>query len=246
MDDFYAQLRARQDRRRLPGDSPHAPSQSPAFVGQVFASRAVPATAGCFYSVHPVSILGTEGESNPGSLTVDANSSVLVYVMGGRPPVAGDALICRFIGNRWVADPLVQNGGGIVIAGCSCNSLPHLLHMSSSNPSSNNGMFQNCALQYGATPSQYAGLPIGAQSFLSTTSFTDQFNNSFRYYFYCQRNQFFLTRVYVNSIFGSPYEDTVRYTWTTGTSGNSCSPFLLSNGRIYAGGDTSCVVTISA
>ena len=245
MDDIYARLRSRQERRRGPGDSPRAPSQSPAFVGQVFAARAVPASTGCFYSVHPVTVLGAEGESNPGSLSADATSSVLVYVMGGRPPVAGDYLICRFVGNRWVADPFAQVGGGIVIAGCACTAIPNVLHMSSSNPSSNNGIFQNCTLQYGATPSQYTGLPIGAQGYLSTGSFLDQFNNSFRYYFYCQRNQFFLTRVYVTSIFGSPYEDTVRYTWTTGTSGNTCSPFSLTNGRIYAGGDASCVVTIS-
>jgi hypothetical protein len=246
MDDSYARLRARQDRRLRAWDTPRSPSQSPAFVGQVFASRTVPATTGCFYSVHPVTVLGTEGESNPGSLTVDTTSTVLVYVMGGRPPVAGDTLVCRFLGNRWVADPLAQNGAGVVIAGCACTAIPNSLSMSSSDPSSNNGMFQNCTLQYGATPSQYAGLTIGAQSYLSTASFTDQFNNSFRYYFYCQGNQFFLTRVYVNSIFGSPFEDTVRYTWTTGSSGNSCSPFLLCNGQIYAGGDATCTVTISA
>ena len=243
MDDIYARLRSRQDRRRGPGDSPLAPSQSPAFAAQVFAGRAVPATTGCFYSVHPVTVLGAEGESNPGSLAVDTTSSVLVYVMGGRPPLAGDNLICRFLGNRWVADPIVQNGGGIVIAGCACAEIPNLLHMTSSSPSSNNGMFQNCTLEYGATPSRYTGIPIGAQGYLSTGSFTDQFSDTFRYYFYCQRNQFFLTRVYVNSIFGSPFEDSVRYTWTLGY-GNTCAPFLLSNGRIYAGGDASCVVTI--
>src|SRR4051794_33407826 len=132
-DDSYARLRARRDRPSGPRDSPGAPSQSPALVGQVFASRAVPTTTGCFYSVYPVSVLGTEGESNPGSLTVDTNASVLVYVTGGRPPVAGDALICRFIGHRWVADPLVRSGSGIVIAGCACASIPNVLHMSSSN-----------------------------------------------------------------------------------------------------------------
>ena len=137
-----------------------------------------------------------------------------------------------------------NGGGGTMIAGCNC-SIPSQLQMTSSNPSSNNHMFQDATLIYQQTPMEYCGLPMGTYSYLSTQSFTDQFNSTFRYYFYCQRQQFFLTRVYVNSIFGSPYEDTIRYTWTAGTTGNTTSPFDLANGRIYAGGDTNCVVTIT-
>ena len=246
MDDAYDRLRARQGASHLVADIARAPSQSPAFVGSVFASQAVPTATGCYYSVHPVLVLGVEGETNPGSLTVDTSTTVLVYVAGGRPPVSGDSLICRFIGHRWVAERLLPGSGGVAVAGCFCTSIPATLRMSSSRPTSNGGMFQNCTLQYGATPASYNGLAIGAQSYLSTASFADQFGNKFQYYFYCQRNQFFLSRVYVNSVFGSPFQDSVRYLWTMTSAGNTCSPFLLGNGQIYSGGDASCIVTISA
>ncbi len=106
-------------------------------------------------------------------------------------------------------------------------------------------MFQNCTLTFGATPSSYSALELGTQCYLSTTSFVDQRGDSFRYYFYCQNTQYLLTRVYVTSTLGSPYKDFVRYSWAMTASGNSCIPFLLSNGQIYSGGDASCVVTIS-
>jgi hypothetical protein len=46
-------------------------------------------------------------------------------------------------------------------------------------------------------------------------------------------------------VYGSPYRDTIRYRWLAGYAGNTCSPFLLSNGQIFSGGDASGVVTIS-
>jgi hypothetical protein len=214
------------------------------FLGQVYGNPTVPSTTGCFFSVHPVDASGTPTEGVGGSLS-DEPGTVLVYVPGGRPPVAGDYLICHLVRqaygsppvNYWCSEP-ISNGGGIVVAGCACTSLPSTLTMTSSDHTGNNGMFQDSTLVYGPTPSAYAGLPMGAYSYLSPGSYTDQFSNNFRYYFYCQRSQFFLTRVYVTSIFGSPYEDSIRYTWTVGTSGNTCgtNSLSLTNGRVYAGG----------
>lgn len=229
-------------------------------IGQVFAERSVPTNTGPFFAIHPVTFSGSPAEGAPLTLTPDTSVTLYVYVVGGRVPVAGDNLICHGLKSYrgggypdlslkpqfiWIAEPLVQNGGGILIAGCACTSIPGTLTMTSSAPTSNNGIFQNATLVYQATPPAYTGIPIGSSGYLSTASYTDQFGDTFRYYFYCQRNQFFLTRVYEHSIFGSPYEDSVRYTWTLGY-GNTCAPFWLSNGRVYAGGDASCVVTISA
>ena len=79
-------------------------STPPAFVGRVFAKGAIPTTTKVFFAVNPVAILGTEAESKPGVLTVDSSTTVLVYVLGTKAPVAGDHLICRFVGYRWVAE----------------------------------------------------------------------------------------------------------------------------------------------
>ena len=89
-------------------------------------------------------------------------------------------------------------------------------------------------------------MQLGASSYLSTRTFTDNAtNDQFWYYFTCYFNYYILTRVYVTSAYGSPYRDQIRYRWLVGLSGNTCSPFLLSKGAVYAGGDSSCVVTLT-
>lgn len=229
-----------------PGGGPRPSPQSPAFVGKVYARVAAPTSTGTYFAVHPATVLGAEDESGPGSMSVDLSSTVLVCVMGGRVPVVGDSLICRFAGDRWVAESLFKAGGGaITIPSCYCNAIPPTLTMSSSDPTSNGGMFQNCTLQFGATPPEYNALSLGSQCFLSTTSFLDPNGESFRYYFGCVYASFNLSRVYAQSSLGSPYQDLVRYTWSLGFAGNTCTPFLLSNGRIYSGGDSRCIVTLS-
>jgi hypothetical protein len=219
----------------------------PAFVGQVFADPTVPTTTGRFFSVRPVAVLGAEAEGQQGSLVAAGASGVLVYVIGSRAPVAGDYLVCRFVPDRWVSQTSpAASAAPVSLPGCTCTSLPATLHMISANPSCAAGMFQSCTLAYGPTPSAYAALNLGSQCFLSTASFPDQGGQSFRYYFSCQLSQFTLSRVYAQSIYGSPYMDIVRYSWSLNAPGNTCSPLLLSNGHVYIGGDTSCSVTISA
>jgi hypothetical protein len=141
----------------------------------------------------------------------------------------------------------------VTIAGCLCQAIPPVLRMMPTDPTLNGGMFQPCTLAYGTTPPEYARLALGAQCFLSTTSFTDQIGESFRYYFACThavlingtQDNFTLTRVYAHSIFGNPYRDTTRYTWPLTLSGNTCSPFLLTKGQIYQGGDTRSQIVVS-
>jgi hypothetical protein len=230
-------------RRRAPGPL----ARSPAFVGRVFANPSVPTSTGRFFAVHSVAVLGAEGEGQPGSLSDDAGTTANVFVVGSRVPAAGDDLVCRLVGDRWVAESAPALGAaGITLPGCSCTVIPLMLRMTSLNPSCNGGMFQPCTLAYGATPTQYGALALGAECFLSTASFVDENGDSFRYYFACERTQFTLSRVYANSLFGSPFLDPVRYTWPLGAPGNTCDPFLLAGGQIYPGGDPSCSVTISA
>ncbi|HSQ57467.1 MAG TPA: hypothetical protein VLM40_17225, partial [Gemmata sp.] len=82
----------------------------PAMVGQVFADPKVPTTTNVYFSVHPVEVYGNEAEGGAGSLTVDGTRSLLVYVVGAVTPVAGDILVCRFVGNRWVASRSKDSG----------------------------------------------------------------------------------------------------------------------------------------
>jgi hypothetical protein len=237
-------LRDRTDRR----DGSRPVANGPAFVGCVFANPAVPTSTGKYFSVHPVTILGTEGESNPGALSVDTTRTALVYVIGSKAPVAGDYLVCRFVGSRWIAERMAKPQAQLItIPGCPCTTIPPVLQMTSSNTTANNGLFQSTSLVYGPTPPEFTPLGLGASCFLSPSYFTDNSTGDhFRYYFGCFSGFYIITRVFQVSILGSPYKDTIRYKWFVGFPGNTCSPFLLSNGQIYVGGDPSSVVTISS
>jgi hypothetical protein len=252
MPDDDARLRTRLDAAR--GRLALAPGRgAPALVGRVYAHPTVPATTGVYFSVHPVAVAGAEAEGGPGVLTADAATSFLAYVPGGRVPVAGDDLVCRFIGHRWVADPI----GGAGITACTCTSLPASLTLTVAPHGSTVGdltyMFHSDSLVYQPWPTAYVGLPgyvAGGSAFLCQGTWTDQFSNQFRYYFYCTttggNTRFFLTRLYVNSIFGSPFEDTTRYTWTLGLLGCTCGPpFRLPAGVMYAGGDPAIILSVA-
>lgn len=132
-----------------------------------------------------------------------------------------------------------------MIPGCPCSSSPINLTLTSSKPSSNNGIFQNASIHYGPTPSSVLAVVFTSNSYLSTTLFFDTILASYFYYFLtCSINKYLLTRVYPSSPFGSPFRDSVRYSWTPGFPGNTCSPFSMTNGQIFSGGDASCIVTV--
>jgi hypothetical protein len=220
----------------------------PALVGRVFGNPSVPTTPGTFFSVHPVDVSGAEAESGTGVLSADTSRSFLVYVVGSQAPAAGDNLVCRFVGHRWVAERMKGGGHGpvVTIPGCPCQAIPTTLTMTSSAPLSNNQILQSATLQWGPTPPGLSPLGIGSSSFLSTTTFTDiTTGDQFWYNLYCSLGYYVVTRVYAVSQYGSPYRDVVRYKWLIGFGGNTCQPFMLINGQIFPGGDPTCVVTIT-
>ena len=246
----FRQLRRRQtdlaaqiDRQPGPPD-PGTTAQ----VVQVYNGGAMPATAPGQYDCHPVTVTGAETEGGAVTATADSGRSLVVIVLNTVPAV-GDYLVARLIGGRWVAR---KGGGGYVgppmvhIDGCPCSESCVTLYMVSSNPNSNNHILQSATLVYGPTPAGLLPLAIAASSYLSTTSFTDfSTGDQFYYYLSCYIGYYVLSRVYITSLYGSPYRDATRYRWPIGYLGNSCVPFALMNGTVFSGGDPSCVVTIS-
>jgi len=205
---------------------------------------------GGFLMVQPTSILGPEVEGGPGQFMSSSQSTVPVYLVGPHVALTGDYLVCKFVDNRWVAErSMVSHSSGVTttVPNCICSQIPTTLSMISSDPNCNFGMFQSCSIVYGPTPSGYANLQIGVNSFLSVESFPDAVANGaeFRYLFSCYLNQFNLSRVYLESPYGSPYRDGLLYSWLISGYGNSCDPFALDYGSAYPGSDASCFVTIS-
>jgi hypothetical protein len=130
-------------------------SSFPVFVGRVFGNPTVPTKTGTYVSVHPVDVGGAEIEASPGSLTVDATRSLLVYVIGSRPVIAGDDLVCRFEGNRWVAVSGTPSAGSIPCSGGL--TFPSILYLTSSK---------------GTIPLTWVTLQAGGTAWVGCQSFT--------------------------------------------------------------------------
>jgi hypothetical protein len=222
----------------------------PAFVGQV-TSLSTSIGVGKFFLAQPIFVLGQESEGASGDFNPVGTSTVAVYLLGPGLPVTGDYLVCKFVDNRWVAERSTSSGGtgGTgTLPDCFCTPIPATLTMTSADPECNFQMFQSCTIQYAPTPAGFAALNLGANTFISTASFPDPIAGGalFFYLLFCQGNQFSLTRLYLESPYGSPFRDGVLYTWLVGGSGNTCSPFHLDAGTAFPGSDASCFVTIDA
>ena len=135
--------------------------------------------------------------------------------------------------------------GGVGLPGCFC-LVPPSLSMTSGDPSCNYGMFQSCSITYGPPNGSMRMLGFQSNVFTSEAMFYDRISqSSFFYYFSCQYNEFFLTRIYPTSPFGSPYRDGILYHWILGGYANTCVPFSLLAGQAYPGSDASCSVQIT-
>ena len=245
--DDFARLRNSNQIRTSQGPSRDSASL-PSFVGQVVSSGSSIAV-GHFLIVSPTSVLGVETEGGAGNLVIAGKSLIPVYLLGPGLPSMGDNLICRFVDHRWVTERTGGSGqgpgtGNIPYPGCAC-SVPPTLTMTSANSTCNFNMFQSCTIAYGPPPPGFSNMALGPKVWMSTKSFLDPIANSlFYYYLGCNYNQFYLTRLYATSPYGSPYRDATLYTWLVGSYGNTCVPFKLDNGSPFQGSDISCFVTI--
>ncbi|WZO98170.1 hypothetical protein EP7_005226 [Isosphaeraceae bacterium EP7] len=251
VDDDRRRFLAGIDARAAQASRFLSPSSSgqPSFVGRVVGKPTVPTSIGCYFSVNPVSVKGQEVESGTASLSVDSSTTVLVYVCGRTAPILGDDLICRFIGNRWVAEKTSGqpiSGAPIKIVGCPCLTTPAVLQMVSNHPSAQNGMFQSTPLVYGPTPPVFQSLQIPDSIHLSPGTFTDAITgDAFRYYLACEPGAYLLRRLFPTTTYVSPYQDDIRYRWSLSAAGNVCSPMMLLNGRVYDGGDPTSSVVVT-
>jgi hypothetical protein len=154
-----------------------------------------------------------------------------------------DGWICFFLR---MGEPPTGCVDCVSVPDCPCMDTPRVLAMTSSHPSTNDGMFQNAVLSYVTLPSSLNELSLPSQGHISDSQYLDQRTGDlFWYYFSCDHGSYTISRLYEVSVSGSPYRDIVRYRWLNGQVGNTCHPFELTNGIIFAGGDATCVVTIT-
>ena len=212
---------------------------APALLGQVITASTTP---GKFLKFHPVGVTGTAVEGGSPGFAIRSPTRLALF-LGPGTALAGDYLVVKFVGYRWVCEKATGSGSGYSLPGCPC-PVPGSLTMSVVRPDANFGMFQNATLGYGACPVTFS--PPFPNGIYSSLSFVDGVTlDTFAYRFFCSGGYFCLSRVFQNSLYGSPFADAVLYRWLVPTAGNSCSPFSLTNGRVYSGGDPVSVVSIS-
>lgn len=216
-------------------------------IGQVYDGGAMPTTVPRVYLTRPVSITSSEAEGTVIASSVDATKSVPVICLGPKVPNAGTCLIAYEIGGKWVSGTVNRAGGStIAISGCNCAETPAVIVMTSADETCNFGILKSCVIAYGPTPAVFAPLSLGANCFLSTETFVSDYSSEeFYYLLTCNSSFYSLSRLFPVSIFGSPFREPPIYSWLIGDTGNTCTPFLMSNGFIYFGGDPACDVDLS-
>lgn len=237
--------RERIDAAPRPGRRDSASAMS-SFLGQVVNGGSMGTSPLRYYLANPVTPSGAEVEGGTPGLAADAGAKIPFVWLGPGTPAVGARYAIVFARERWVAwSGGVSAGTGPTIPGCSCTDTPARIAMTSAAPSCQGGMFQSDTLTWGPTPAGYAALGLGDNSYLSDHSWVDANGDSFRYYLNCSLTNFTLGRVYLTSVFGSPFLDSVRYSWSLAAAGNTCVPFSLTNGQIFTGGDPTCSVSLA-
>jgi hypothetical protein len=228
--------------------------RSKAYLGKVYNAGAMPSAVPYYYATHPATIAFDEQEGAVPTFTVDTSLQVVLGVLGHVPAV-DDYLLAKADGPRWIAERGSTGGPPPppppppppATAGCSCGSgvVPATLTMSNSGPCLSSD-FLSCNITWQATPSVFSGLALGSWCYLSNEMFADPFTGrTFEYNLSCDTVFWRLSRVYYPTTYAPASQDGVTYTWRIGDPGNTCSPFLLTGGTIYPGGDGECIVTIS-
>ena len=143
----------------------------------------------------------------------------------------------------------LPNSGWISLPGCNCNPTPPTIYLDSIDPGCNaplSGIFQDATIEWSAVPASLEDLALGDYAYLSTTTFvSDYSSDAFYYLLTCGGSYFSLSRVFPTSVFGSPFREPPIYSWLIGDTGNTCDPFLMSNGFVSEGTDPDCDVDLS-
>lgn len=201
-----------------------------------------------FVTMQPVHIVGDETEGATSTLE-NAGETMIAMWLGPKTPTVGDMAVVSRVDYRWITGRQNQGGGsgppiGGGIPGCLCTAIPLTLTMTPGGFCGN--VFDACTLQWGPTPPELAELPLGTECFLSNESFYHNlFESYYRWHLFCYAALFGVKRAFLPTTQGGPFLDATFFAWTIGLPGNHCTPFLLSNGRIFPGGDPRCVLTIA-
>lgn len=204
---------------------------TPAMLGTVI-STAANIAVGSFLIVQPTAALGAGVEGGSGSITVDSET-VPVLLLGPHLAATGDLLVCRFVNYRWVAERASPAGGPThTIPGCPCTAIPDqlFLHVGVAAPPGLDYVVP-MILQYGPKPAALAFYNADPNGYYSTAPHTTSDGNfKVWYWFGCSAGLYFLQFLYDPTSPNGYPERGLIMSWLVGLSGNTCTPFSLTNG----------------
>lgn len=126
--------------------------------------------------------------------------------------------------------PCCSSSGGHTVAGCPCTAIPDTIYLHVASPPSGDNLVFPAAIAWQTKPSdlsRYTSDPTGYYSDEFTSS---SGNYKFRYWFGCSQGQYFVSGLFTpDSPLGYPGRFLVMQ-WLVGLSGNTCTPFSLTNG----------------
>ena len=77
------------------------PVGSPSLLARTTTLTSYPTTAACYFACLPLTLLGTEVEGAPGTVTT-GYSTFFALNLGSTVPPSGTQVLTTFVGNRWV------------------------------------------------------------------------------------------------------------------------------------------------
>ena len=120
------------------------------------------------------------------------------------------------------------------------------LTMLVSPPQAAGGIFRPAVFQHVQVPEELRGAAFHRFAYLSEGTYLDRtISEEFRYYLFEWTGFVHLTRLFARTKFGSPFRDANRCTWDLQSPLNTLHPFILHDGRVFAGGPL-VTVTIAA
>lgn len=195
-----------------------------------------------FILVQPVSVWGHEAEGAPGVIADLPGPPVAVYLVGSRVARTGDLLVCRFVNFRWVAQRRGSLPDRQPVLNCPCATMPRTITQVSSNE---NSRYRSCTYVWGQFP---PGAPFPDRNYYSQQSFLDEVTNDlFYHYVNCNLGFIFMGRWFPQGSDGNLYaNEGTLFQWLVGMPGNTCDPFLMSNGQVLPGVIGPQFVTLNA